>query len=30
MASGWDDEYLTVIEIAEHLKLNPQTIRNWI
>jgi excisionase family DNA binding protein len=30
MASSWDDEYLTVIEIAEHLKLNPQTIRNWI
>jgi excisionase family DNA binding protein len=30
MASNWDDEYLTVIEIAEHLKLNPQTIRNWI
>jgi excisionase family DNA binding protein len=30
MTLSWDDEYLTVIEIAEHLKLNPQTIRNWI
>jgi excisionase family DNA binding protein len=30
MALSWDDEYLTVNEIAEHLKLNPQTIRNWI
>lgn len=26
----WDDEYLTVNEIAERLKLNPQTVRNWI
>jgi excisionase family DNA binding protein len=26
----WDDEYLTVIEIAAHLKLNPQTVRNYI
>lgn len=24
------DEFLTVAEIAETLKLNPQTIRNWI
>jgi excisionase family DNA binding protein len=30
MGSSWDDEYLTVNEIAEHLKLNPQTLRNWI
>jgi excisionase family DNA binding protein len=30
MVLSWDDEYLTVNEIAEHLKLNPQTIRNWI
>jgi len=22
MSTGWDDEYLTVKEIAEHLKLN--------
>ena len=27
---GWDDEYLTINEIAEHLKLNAQTIRNLI
>lgn len=27
---AWHDEYLTVNEIAKHLKLNPQTIRNWI
>lgn len=27
---GWDNEYLTVNEIAAHLKLNPQTLRNWI
>ena len=27
---SWDDEYLTVNEIGEHLKLNPQTVRNWI
>lgn len=27
---SWDDEYLTVAEIAEHLKLNQQTLRNWI
>jgi excisionase family DNA binding protein len=25
-----DDEYLTVREVAEHLKLNQQTVRNWI
>jgi excisionase family DNA binding protein len=30
MSSSWDDEYLTVNEIADHLKLNPQTVRNWI
>jgi excisionase family DNA binding protein len=30
MGPSWDDEYLTVNEIAEHLKLNPQTVRNWI
>ena len=27
-ASG--DEFLTVADIAEILKLNPQTVRNWI
>jgi excisionase family DNA binding protein len=25
-----DDEFLTVAEIATRLKLNPQTVRNWI
>ena len=30
MGATWDDEYLTVHEIAEHLKLNQQTVRNWI
>ena len=25
-----DDEFLTVAEIAELLKLNQQTVRNWI
>jgi excisionase family DNA binding protein len=30
MSLTWDDEYLTVNEIAEHLKLNPQTVRNWV
>jgi excisionase family DNA binding protein len=25
-----DDEYLTVNEIAETLKVNPMTVRNWI
>lgn len=24
------DEFLTVAEIADRLKLNPQTVRNWI
>ena len=28
--SGLDDEFLTVAEIAGILKLNQQTIRNWI
>ncbi|MBV9713879.1 MAG: helix-turn-helix domain-containing protein [Solirubrobacterales bacterium] len=27
---GVDDEFLTVAEIAERLKLNQQTLRNWI
>jgi excisionase family DNA binding protein len=27
---GLDDELLTVMEISSILKLNPQTIRNWI
>jgi excisionase family DNA binding protein len=30
MSPIWDDEYLTVSEVAEHLKLNQQTIRNYI
>src|SRR5438270_11119050 len=30
MGASWDDEYLTVKEIAERLKLNQQTVRNWI
>jgi excisionase family DNA binding protein len=30
MGASWDDEYLTVKEIAQHLKLNQQTLRNWI
>jgi excisionase family DNA binding protein len=30
MSATWDDEYLTVKETAEHLKLNQQTVRNWI
>ena len=25
-----DDEFLTVAEVAELLKLNKQTVRNWI
>ncbi len=29
MNSTWE-EYLTINEIARHLKLNHQTIRNWI
>ncbi len=28
--SSFADELLTVAEVAEQLKLNPQTIRNWI
>lgn len=28
--NGLDDEFLTVAEIAGILKLNQQTIRNWI
>jgi excisionase family DNA binding protein len=27
---GFDDEFLTVAEVAELLKLNQQTLRNWI
>ncbi len=27
---AFDEEYLTVAEIAERLKLNQQTLRNWI
>jgi excisionase family DNA binding protein len=30
MSTGYDDEFLTVKEIAERLKVNPQTLRNWI
>src|SRR5450755_314071 len=30
MSTSWEDGYLTVKEIAEHLKLNQQTLRNWI
>ena len=30
MQASWDDEYLTVSEIAERLRLNQQTVRNWI
>ncbi|MFZ0383141.1 MAG: helix-turn-helix domain-containing protein [Solirubrobacteraceae bacterium] len=30
MSAAWDDEYLTVKEIADRLKLNQQTVRNWI
>jgi excisionase family DNA binding protein len=29
-SASWDDEYLTVKEIAERLKLDKHTIRNWI
>jgi len=25
-----DEEFLTVMEIAETLKVNPMTVRNWI
>lgn len=28
--SGPDESYLTVAEVAETLKLNQQTVRNWI
>jgi excisionase family DNA binding protein len=28
--SGIDDEFLTVADIARILKLNQQTVRNWI
>jgi excisionase family DNA binding protein len=28
--TGGDDEFLTVAEIAAILKLNQQTVRNWI
>jgi hypothetical protein len=24
------DDFMTVAEVAEVLKLNPQTVRNWI
>jgi len=27
MSASWEDEYLTVKEIAEHLRLNQQTVR---
>lgn len=30
MAPDWDDEFLSVNEIAAHLRLNQQTVRNWI
>ena len=30
MDASWDDEFLTVKEIADRLKLNQQTVRNWI
>jgi hypothetical protein len=30
MGASWDDEYLTVKEIADRLTLNQQTVRNWI
>ena len=28
--SDLEDSFLTVAEVAEVLKLNPQTVRNWI
>jgi len=28
--SGFEESFLTVAEVAEMLKLNPQTVRNWI
>ena len=30
MLPSSNDEYLTVMEIAELLRINPQTVRNWI
>jgi excisionase family DNA binding protein len=30
MVVSWDDEFLTVEEVAKRLKLNQQTVRNWI
>jgi Mn-dependent DtxR family transcriptional regulator len=30
MNSAQEDEYLTVAEIPARLKVNPQTVRNWI
>ena len=30
MNSAQEDDYLTVSEIAARLKVNPQTVRNWI
>jgi excisionase family DNA binding protein len=30
MSTSWDDEYLTVKKIADRLRLNQQTVRNWI
>jgi hypothetical protein len=30
MNTATDDEYLIVAEVAAQLKLNPQTVRNWI
>lgn len=29
-APSYADEFLTVAEVADLLKLNPQTVRNWI
>ena len=29
-SNDFGDEFLTVAEVAELLKLNPQTVRNWI
>jgi excisionase family DNA binding protein len=30
MSISFDDDFLTVKEVADHLKLNQQTVRNWI
>ena len=30
MDASWDDEFLTVQEVADRLKLNQQTVRNWV